>query len=282
MVERRFDAASFWSLLEEEDRAVLYRASMVRVVEGGDVIVAQNDTSDYLLVILSGCVKVLRDSASGYRAVLALRGPGDLLGEQAGIDGRNRSATLLAVMPGQVLILTLDRFRQLAARRPGITKARDKVLSGRLREADGQRLSVSEPVAPRLAALLLELGDRFGRPGPRPGQVRIELPLSQGDLAGLVLSSLRTVTRVLEQWRDQEWVLTGRQSLQLLAVDHLRTVAAGRYRLAVPRRGHPAPAAPVRAESGLSAEESGGPAPIHGASPNPACGHRAISVRSLS
>lgn len=228
MTEHHVEDVPFWCLLDSADQSALLQAGTVRVVARDEILVIQEESSDHLLIVLQGCVKVLTDSASGYRAVLALRGKGDLLGEQAGIDGRSRSATLKAVLPGQVLVVQLDRFRELAARRAGIARARDKVLSGRLREADRKRLSTSEPVPERLAALLLELGDRFGRRGARPGEICIELPLSQEDLAGLVLSSLRTVSRVLEEWRHQMVVSTGRQSLRILAEDRLRATAGGR------------------------------------------------------
>ncbi|MFD8117781.1 Crp/Fnr family transcriptional regulator [Streptomyces microflavus] len=228
MTEHRFNDVSFWCLLNDADKSALFQAGTVRVVARDEILVVQDESSDHLLIVLQGCVKVLTDSASGYRAVLALRGKGDLLGEQAGVDGGSRSATLKAVLPGQVLVVPLDRFRELATRRAGIARARDKVLSGRLREADRKRLSTSEPVPERLAALLLELRDRFGRPGARPGETCIELHLSQEDLAGLVLSSLRTVSRVLEEWRHQMVVSTGRQSLRILNEDRLRATAEGR------------------------------------------------------
>ncbi|MGW4038083.1 Crp/Fnr family transcriptional regulator [Streptomyces sp. NPDC004778] len=224
MTEHRFEDVPFWRLLDDADKSALLQVGTVRVVARDEILVVQDESSDHLLIVLQGCVKVLTDSASGYRAVLALRGKGDLLGEQAGVDGRSRSATLKAVLPGQVLVVPLDRFRELAARRAGIAGARDKVLSGRLREADRKRLSMSEPVPERLAALLLELGDRFGR----QGETCTELHLSQEDLAGLVLSSLRSVSRVLEEWRRQRVVSTGRQSLRILDRARLRATADGR------------------------------------------------------
>ncbi|MDW4910393.1 hypothetical protein RB628_34960 [Streptomyces sp. ADMS] len=47
-------------------------------------------------VLLRGWVKVVAQSYAGYRALLALRGPGELLGEQAGL------AVGPATAPGRV------------------------------------------------------------------------------------------------------------------------------------------------------------------------------------
>jgi CRP-like cAMP-binding protein len=73
--------------------------------------------------------------------------------------------------------------------------------------------------------LLLRLAERFGRP-EAGGSVRIELPLSQDDLAGLVLTTRRTVGRVLELWRQRGWVRTGRRYVVLLDPAALGRLAA--------------------------------------------------------
>lgn len=218
---------TFWSLLDDADRTAFRRAGSVKVLDGDQVVVAQGENSDYLLVVLDGCVKVLTHTASGHQAVLALRGPGDLLGEQAGLESRPRSAALYAVIRTRICTVPLDRFQFLTRSRPGIARAVDQMLSRRLREADQHRALSIEPVPVRLAALLLELSGRYGTPGPGAGEILIDLPLSQEDLAGLVMSSLRAVSRVLEQWRDRGWIATGRQSLLLKSVDELKVQAFG-------------------------------------------------------
>ncbi len=179
------------------------------------------------MVLLRGWVKVVAQSHAGYRALLALRGPGELLGEQAGLERRRRSASLLTATPADLLYLPAARFQALARSGAGMAAALEQTLSQRLREADLQRTGITEPVPVRLAALLLDLAERCGRPDPDSTGVRIALPLSQDDLAGLVLSSRRTVSRVLEQWRKQGWIVTGRQSLLIRSVDQLKGQAFG-------------------------------------------------------
>jgi CRP/FNR family cyclic AMP-dependent transcriptional regulator len=227
MPEQSSAPVTFWSLLDDADRAAVRAIGTPRDLGGDRILFAQDEDSDYLLIVVRGCVKVVTDTATGYRAVLGLRGPGDLLGEQAGLEGRPRSAALSTVTPTRVLLLGLHRFRALSAARPGVGRAVDQVLSRRLRESDQLRVSTADPVPVRLAALLLELAERYGEPGHGAGEVRITLPLSQDDLAGLVVSSRRTVSRVLEQWRAFGWVTTGRQSLLLTAVDRLKEQAYG-------------------------------------------------------
>ncbi len=187
-----------------------------------DTLLHQHDLSDHLLVIRRGCAKVAVNSTGGYQAVLAIRRAGDLLGEQAALDGGARSATLVALTQVEALVIPSAPSLDAAGSSPVLALALQQVLSERLREADGHR-AAAEAVQARLAALQLELGAEFGRP-EGDGSVCTALPLSQDDFAGLVLSSRRTVSRVFEQWRGYGWVTTGRNRLTIDRPDELKRV----------------------------------------------------------
>ncbi|MFE0513529.1 Crp/Fnr family transcriptional regulator [Streptomyces sp. NPDC058964] len=219
--------APFWEALDPGDRAGLLRAGVRVVLDAGRQFLTQGEDSDHLIVVLHGWVKVVAQSHAGYRALLALRGPGELLGEQAAVERGRRSASLVTATPVDLLQLPASRFHVLARARPGVADALERTLSRRLREADLQRAGITEPVPARLAALLLDLVERCGMPEPDGTGRRIALALSQDDLAGLLLTSRRTVSRVLEQWRAAGWVVTGRQSLSIRSVDQLKTQAFG-------------------------------------------------------
>ncbi|WP_230883069.1 Crp/Fnr family transcriptional regulator [Streptomyces venezuelae] len=212
----------FWSLLDDEARAELLGIGSIVVFPPKETLLRQYDLTDHLLVVRRGCVKVAANSAAGYQAVLAIRNAGDLLGEQAALDGGPRSATLTSLTVVEALMIPSPAFRTAARSAPAIALALQQVLSERLREADGHRAAAgSEAVQARLAALLLELGTEYGCP-VGDSSVLIALPLSQDDFAGLVLSSRRTVNRVFEQWRGRGWVTTGRNRVAIERWDELK------------------------------------------------------------
>ncbi|MFG3587898.1 Crp/Fnr family transcriptional regulator [Streptomyces sp. NPDC047990] len=216
--------APFWNLLSAPARAALRAAGQVVSYAARADLLLQDDLTDHLLVVGTGCVKVTSGSVAGYRAVLALRGPGDLLGEQAGLDDGPRSATLTALTPVRTLEISAVAFQAAAHEHPAIAGAVHRVLSARLRDADRQRTSAGgDPLASRLADLLLDLAAAHGRRRTY-GAVEIGLPLSQDDIAGLVLGSRRTVSRILEQWRADGWVSTGRTQLILENPDALKRI----------------------------------------------------------
>ncbi|MEU8708874.1 Crp/Fnr family transcriptional regulator [Streptomyces sp. NPDC048565] len=215
----------FWSLLDDDARARLRAVGTMVAFPPKETLLRQYDLTDHLLVIRRGCAKVAANSAAGYQAVLAIRRAGDLLGEQAALDGGPRSATLTSLTRVEALMIPSSAFREVARSAPAIALALQQVLSARLRESDGHRAAAgSEAVQSRLATLLLELGAEYGRPEGN-GAVLIALPLSQDDFAGLVLSSRRTVSRVLEQWRGHGWVTTGRNRLTIDRPDELKRLS---------------------------------------------------------
>ena len=114
--------------------------------------------------------------------ILAIRGPGDLLGEQSALDGLPRSATAIALDDVSALVLARGDFLAFLGGHPLTGLVLLTMLSQRLREADLKRvgLSVQDTVA-RLAERIVELAERFGE--DVDGTVEISLPMSQDDLA---------------------------------------------------------------------------------------------------
>ncbi|OJF10072.1 Crp/Fnr family transcriptional regulator [Couchioplanes caeruleus] len=215
----------FWRALTDGHRQELLQIGNVRHHPTDTVIVREGDETDFAIVLLDGCVKVSTHGNRGYQAILGLRSRGDLVGELAGVDGGRRSATLTALTVVEALTLPAGAFRRFLRAYPDAAEILQRTVSVRLREADRYRSAAgSETVPQRLAHLLLHLGASYGkRLGSR---VLIGLPLSQEDLAGLILTSQRTVGRVLERWRDERLVETGRRSIVLLSVDELRRRSA--------------------------------------------------------
>src|SRR3954452_3280705 len=104
----------------------------------GSVILHPGDDPASVFVLVEGRVKITAPNVHGREAVLAFRGPGDLVGELGSIDGLPRSAGVAALEPVVVLAVTGRDFRRLLETRPGIGIALLKLLAARLRSADSE------------------------------------------------------------------------------------------------------------------------------------------------
>jgi CRP/FNR family transcriptional regulator, cyclic AMP receptor protein len=222
------EPGDFWSSLGETAAAELAGLGAMRTFVRGQALFHEGQLADRVLILRSGRVKVMATTSNGREVVLAFRGPGELLGEQAALDGLPRSATILAVEPVQALSLSADAFRSFLAAHPSVSLTLLGMLSRRLRDADAKRVEFSAfTTIERVAARLLELSERFGR--EEGGSIRIELPLSQEELAGATGASIESVGRALQTMRSLKCIETRRREIRVLDRDALEALrrAAG-------------------------------------------------------
>jgi CRP/FNR family transcriptional regulator, cyclic AMP receptor protein len=190
-------------------------------------LLSEGDRSTHLLLIARGRVKVSRVAANGYALVLAIRGPGDLLGEMVAVDGGARSATVTALDPVTVLVIPAAAFADFLGEEQGASLALAELMAWRLRAADRQRLEFAAfPVQRRLSLVLLDLERWYGKnAADNPAHRDIDLALSQSDLAGLVGSSLDSLAKAIRDLARREIVRTRRRRVTIIDRAALAAVA---------------------------------------------------------
>lgn len=184
----------------------------------------EGDAADRVLVIERGRVKIVSVTLEGREVVLAIRGPGDLLGELAAVDGLPRSAAAVAMEDMEALVVPAPRFAEFLEDHPAVTYRLLQTVVGRLREADRKRVEFGAYDAiGRVAHRLLELAERYGRTAGNG--IRIDLPLTQEELAGFTGSSREAVSRALRMLRAAGLVETHRMRITVTDVEGLRDYA---------------------------------------------------------
>jgi CRP/FNR family cyclic AMP-dependent transcriptional regulator len=187
----------------------------------GQAIFHEGGSSDRVVALLSGRVKVSTLTEEGREIVLAFRGPGDLLGELSAIDGQPRSASVEAIEPVEALAVTAADFRAFLVDHPEIGVMLLETLARRLRDADRKRVEYgAHDTVGRVAARLLELADQYGEEAPRG--IQIGLPISQEELAGWTGASREAVSKALQVMREAGWVVTERRRITVCDPDALR------------------------------------------------------------
>jgi CRP/FNR family transcriptional regulator, cyclic AMP receptor protein len=216
----------FWDLLSPEERQVLLALGRDKEYASGATMCVEGQPATHVFILLSGMAKVLSVTSDGREAVLALRGPGDLVGEVAGETAGRRNATIRAVATVHALIVGLDRFRSFLDTHLGGSHAYRQVMTRRWSDADTTlRIRPVTSGAQRLAGLLLGLADQLGRQVDGDGAIEVALPLSQEELASLAGTSRATVARALSSWRARSLIRTGQRHITLIDLPGLRQAA---------------------------------------------------------
>ena len=208
----------FGAALKPDEFDDLLSRGVRRPFRRGSFIMTEGEASDHVVVLLSGRAKVSSYTEDGKEVVLAVRGPGELLGDFSALDGAPRSATVAALETIEALILGSERFLQFLEDHPRVAILLLRTWSHRVRDADRKRVEFGAYDTPgRVARRLLELVERYG-----DQEGRITLSLTQDELAGWTGSSREAVSKALREFRDRGWITTGRRSIVVLDVDALR------------------------------------------------------------
>jgi len=212
---------AFIDALSERESEDLRAAGRRASYGAGVTLFHQGDDAGAVIVLLAGRAKVASLSSAGREVIVAVRGPGDLVGELAAIDSEPRSATVTTLEPVEVLLVPGSAFAGFLERHPRVALVLLRMLAGRLRYADAQQADfATNDVVGRVAHRLVELAERFGATGEE--RIEVELPLSQEELAGWTGASREAVSKALQLLRSLRIIETGRRHLTVLDIESLR------------------------------------------------------------
>jgi CRP-like cAMP-binding protein len=211
----------FLDALGEGQAGALRAIGRTRRYETGAPLFLERDPGDAVLVLESGRVKLTCSTDGGREALIGIREPGDLIGEMSAIDGVPRLATAIALEPVEVLVLSGPAFVAFLERTPAVALVLVRLLNRRLRDAARERIEFGAlDTVGRVCSRLVELADRFG--AAEAGGVRIDVAITQEELAAWTASSREAVIRALRTLRELGWIETRRRGITLLEVDSLR------------------------------------------------------------
>jgi len=216
------------SYLSEGDLDALRAAGRRRRFPRGSILVLEGSDPEEVLLLESGRVKVGYETADGREVLLAVRGPGAVLGELSALDGEPRVATVTAIEDVEATTVSVSGFHEFLRGRPDATLSLLRTLTRRLRESDRKRVEFAAwDTVGRVARLLLELAAEHGEELADGGGVRINLPLSQQELAAWTASSREAVNKALRALRARGWVTTHRRAIVILDIRALQRRSAG-------------------------------------------------------
>ena len=189
---------------------------VARVVRVG----AEGDRGERLYIITDGKMKLGHTSKDGRESLLAVLGPGELLGELSLFDPGPRTATATALTETSLMGLGHGALRPWLTGRPEVAEALLQALAQRLRRTNEQMADlVFSDVPGRVAKTLLELGEKFGR--PLPDGIHVTHDMTQEELAQLVGASRETVNKALADFAARGWIRLESRSVILIDPERL-------------------------------------------------------------
>jgi len=197
---------SLLSGLPEHLSANLFASAKPMRLAADEVLFLAGDPGEGCYRIDEGLLKVMMVSRSGTERILAFLGAGAIVGELSIIDGRTRSASVVAVRDTVLSFLSRAAFEAFAQKHSEVYKSLVTLLASRLRETDTAVAAESFlPLRGRVARTLLDLAEHFGR-DVGAGRIVIYQKIGQSDLAAMAGIARENVSRILNDWKRRKLV----------------------------------------------------------------------------
>jgi len=171
-----------------------------------EMLFMAGDPGDGCYRLDEGLVKVSMSSPKGAERILAILGPGSIVGDMAMVDGRPRSASVTALRDCKLRFISRSSFEAVAIKNPEVYKHLLHLVATRLRDTDQVVAAGSFlPVKGRVARALLDLAKAFGN-DVGGGRVVIRQKVSQSDVAAVAGIARENVSRILNEWMRSKLV----------------------------------------------------------------------------
>jgi CRP/FNR family transcriptional regulator, cyclic AMP receptor protein len=162
---------------------------------GGAIVFRKGDPADQLLVVLDGRIRLSSAASNGKEVLFDFIGPGRCFGEVALLDGTTRKLDATAVKTSAVFTLGRSDVLACLEAHPEIAVRIIRVLCARLNRAmEMLEDRTQHALSSRSARTLLRLASEYG------DGMRIDLRISQSEIAGLVGATREKVNRQLCAW----------------------------------------------------------------------------------
>ena len=177
------DVPNFLDALTPAERASVHSRSRVRSLDRKEIAFFEGELEAHPSVILDGFMRLERGTPDGSRAILGLRGPGEVIGEMPILDGGRQPTEANAMTSAQIVTMPTALFEEILMANPMACAAVARGLGEQLRWAHEVCSDHLNGVAKsRVAGRILDIADVLGE--VKDGAVEMVAPVSQADLAG--------------------------------------------------------------------------------------------------
>ncbi|MDE3200064.1 MAG: Crp/Fnr family transcriptional regulator [Acidobacteriota bacterium] len=191
----------------------------------GAKLFSEGDSARNVFVVCFGQVKISSTSRDGKTMILKIAGPGDVMGLSAVLANVPYEVTAEAIEPVQVKTIRKQEFVDFLAKHGIASMHAAQSLSSEYMTVfhDAKRLALSGSAAGRLARLLLDWGKNASA---GKAEMRFTMALTHEELANMAGTSRETVTRLLNQFRRDEWITIKGASMTIVKPEQLERITA--------------------------------------------------------
>ena len=204
-----------FAALTDEELLMISNRIVVKEFSKNETILREEETNQFMYIILVGKIKVVQTTEEGKEIILAIHKSENFFGELSLIDGKTSSATVMAMEESLIAIISKANFYALLYSQKKVLENLLHILCSRLR-ASWKRIHILNfREAPQRMKMLFKIfSSENGEKTPEGTMINLRLTHQEmADMAGL---TRETVTRVLGQWQKDGLITVSRNKYILL------------------------------------------------------------------
>jgi CRP/FNR family transcriptional regulator len=176
-----------------------------------------------LYLLCAGRVKLTRSSTRGQRQIVRILDAGEVIEKHGFQEDAVHQVTCETLEPSQVCLVEREPYLELVRHDADLAVKLIRFLSGELgRQVESLDSLAFKNARQRVAGVLLDLGQRFGRPGSEG--VQVDIKLKREELAEMAGVTVETVIRLLSALRDEGLIRTQGKAITLVDQEALTRI----------------------------------------------------------
>lgn len=165
-----------------------------------ETILHEEDTNEFMYMIFSGQVKVVKTTGEGKEIIISIHQAGNFFGEMSLIDGKTIPASVVATEESLISLISKKEFFSILHNQKKVFENLLMILSSRLRNSwESIKLLSFNQASQRIRSLFFMLVDEYGKKTDEG--VRLDIQLSHQEISEMTGLTRETVTRVLDKWQ---------------------------------------------------------------------------------
>lgn len=211
--------------LSEEQLSNLESIAIPRNLAKGEQIFMAGEEAKGFYSIVTGKVKVYRESLSGKEQIIHVFDSGEIFGEVPVFQGSSFPASATTLAKSTLLYFSREQFERIIRDDPELAMSMLALLSGRLRQMVNHVAALSLAEVPgRLASYLLLLKST-------QNSKILVLDLPKGQIASYLGTIQETLSRIFKKMNEQELIRVEGKTIEIVDEETLELIASGEEQL---------------------------------------------------
>jgi CRP-like cAMP-binding protein len=178
-----------------------------KAVTAGDFLIHQGDMPQQLYLLLQGTVKIYHTTLKGNEVLMAIVGPGEILGEAEILTQEAHICSIKTLWESKVAVISKKEYLDWLGDDKDFSLAINQVLCYRLQNCSARAAThLSYPLEYSTLKLFLQLSEETQTS---------QLEISKTQIADYLGTSLRSVNRILKKYQEQEKISIERNKIYL-------------------------------------------------------------------